>query len=81
MGGCFTTPYFRRDAQWVTPTATSGGKLGVSRRWALEFASVKEAAVRADSLTNGEVVWLSSAVGGFERGVIVLGEVNHEMKD
>ncbi|KAK0644436.1 aminotransferase class IV-domain-containing protein [Cercophora newfieldiana] len=72
MGGCFSTVYFWREERWVTPRAESGCKLGVSRRWAVERAGVQERAVRKEEFKLGhvEVVWLSSAVGGFCWGML-----------
>ena len=65
MGACFTTVYFFRDGRWVTPPAGNGCKEGVSRRWALEHGGVEERIVQMEDVTDREMVWLSSAVGGF----------------
>lgn len=71
-GGAFSTIYFWRNGNWVTPLATSGCKLGVSRRWAVENGVVREADVSVQDLKEGEVVWMSTAVTGFSRGIITL---------
>ncbi|CCF33214.1 aminodeoxychorismate lyase [Colletotrichum higginsianum] len=71
-GAVFRTAYFWREGAWVTPGSESGCKLGVSRRWALENAKVKEGVVLASGIEEGELVWLSSAVGGFTQGLVTL---------
>lgn len=73
MGAAFRTVYFYREGCFVTPGEETGCKIGVSRRWALENAGVKEALILAADVEEGEVVWLSSAVGGFIRGRVTLG--------
>jgi len=73
MGGCFSTVYFHREGRWVTPRAESGCKVGVSRRWAVECAGVEESMIQKEEVREGEVVWLSSAVGGFCWGVVTEG--------
>ena len=74
MGGCFSTVYFWRvrEERWVTPRAESGCKVGVSRRWAIEYAGVEERVARREDLGQQEVqvVWLSSAVAGFCWGIL-----------
>jgi hypothetical protein len=72
MGGGVSTVYLWRDGCWVTPAAETGCKLGVSRRWALEHAGVREGVVMARYVREGELVWLSSAVGGFRQGKVTL---------
>ncbi|RKU39715.1 hypothetical protein DL546_000123 [Coniochaeta pulveracea] len=72
MGGGVTTVYFWREGRWRTPAKETGCKLGVSRRWALENAGVVEGTVMAGDVEEGEMVWLSSAVGGFRRGKVTL---------
>lgn len=71
-GGGVTSVYFWRQGKWIAPAAETGCKLGVSRRWALENAGVKEGIVMAKDVQEGEIVWLSSAVGGFRRGMVTL---------
>ncbi|EXF81804.1 aminodeoxychorismate lyase [Colletotrichum fioriniae PJ7] len=72
MGAAFRTVYFWRDGRLVTPSSVTGCKMGVSRRWAVENAGVKETLIAAMDIGDGEVVWLSSAVGGFIQGKVTL---------
>ncbi|KKA29395.1 hypothetical protein TD95_003862 [Thielaviopsis punctulata] len=73
MEGSTTTPFFWRGDKWVTPPIPSeygggkgsGGQDGTSRRWALEYGFAVEEIVPADSITDGEVIWLSNGVRGF----------------
>ncbi|KAK0609401.1 hypothetical protein B0T14DRAFT_531902 [Immersiella caudata] len=65
MGVCFTTVYSFRGGWWVTPPAGSGCKEGVPRRWALEHGGARGRMLRVEEVRDREVVWLSSAVGGF----------------
>ncbi|WQF84066.1 hypothetical protein CDEST_09080 [Colletotrichum destructivum] len=71
-GAVFRTAYFWRDDAWVTPGSESGCKLGVSRRWALENSEVIEGVVLASGIKDEELVWLSSAIGGFTQGLVTL---------
>lgn len=73
MGGGVTTVYFFREGTWISPAQKTGCKMGVSRRWALGHAGVKEAVVLAKDVEEGEEVWVSSAVGGWREGVVRLG--------
>ncbi|KAK1579631.1 aminotransferase class IV-domain-containing protein [Colletotrichum navitas] len=72
MGAAFRTVYFWRDGRLVTPSSATGCKMGVSRRWAVENAGVRETLIPAIDISDGEVVWLSSAVGGFIQGKVTL---------
>ena len=65
IDGSITTVYFYRDNKWVTPS--NGGLEGTTRRLALEtgLCSIAEAAVKFDSLSDGETIWLSNAFRGF----------------
>ncbi|KAK7451515.1 aminodeoxychorismate lyase [Colletotrichum acutatum] len=72
MGAAFRTVYFWRGGRLVTPSSVTGCKMGVSRRWAVENAGVKETLITALDIGDGEVVWLSSAVGGFIQGKVTL---------
>ncbi|KAF4784601.1 aminodeoxychorismate lyase [Colletotrichum scovillei] len=72
MGAAFRTVYFWRDGRLVTPSSVTGCKMGVSRRWAVENADVKEALITATDISDGETVWLSSAVGGFIQGKVTM---------
>ncbi|KAK0367667.1 aminodeoxychorismate lyase [Colletotrichum limetticola] len=67
MGAAFRTVYFSRDGKLVTSSSETGCKMGVSRRWAVENAGVKETSITAMDISDGEVVWLSSAVGASYR--------------
>lgn len=76
MEGSLTTPYFLREARWVTPPVSaqfsteigSGGQDGTTRRWALERHLAVEEEVKADTLKPGQEVWLSNGVRGFVYG-------------
>ncbi|KAJ9156456.1 Aminodeoxychorismate lyase [Pleurostoma richardsiae] len=78
MEGSVTTPYFWRDDRWVTPPVShkytpevgSGGQDGTTRRWALERGLAVEEGIKADSVTEGEDVWVSNGVRGFIFGKI-----------
>lgn len=72
MGAVFRTVYLWRDGGFVTPGSETGCKTGVSRRWAVENAGVKEAIIAAGDVKEGEMVWLSSVVGGFIQGLVTL---------
>ncbi|GAM84900.1 hypothetical protein ANO11243_029020 [Dothideomycetidae sp. 11243] len=65
MDGSITTPYFYRNGSWVTPHASSGGNMGVTRRWAIDKCLCRPEVVHIDSLRQGETIWLSNAVKGF----------------
>ncbi|KAI0146175.1 aminotransferase [Xylariaceae sp. FL1272] len=82
MEGSITTPYFWRNDRWVTPpvsrefsaTVGSGGNSGTTRRWALERNLVVEKSVLADSIVDGERIWLSNGLKGFFHGTVKLGD-------
>lgn len=65
------TIYFNRDGIWITPAAICGPSLGVTRRLAIEKGLCKQGTVEKGEVRGGENVWLSNAVRGFFRGVIV----------
>jgi len=65
MDGSITTPYFFRNGRWTTPENDCGGQIGTTRRWALDNGLCCLGKISADSLRNGEVIWLSNAVKGF----------------
>ena len=71
LDGSQSTPYFYRDGRWVTPTSSCGGLQGTTRRWALENGHCIEGTVSKDSVTPGEMVWLSNAVKGFFTATVV----------
>jgi hypothetical protein len=50
----------------------------VSRRWALERGGVEERIVRVEEVKDREMIWLSSAVGGFCWGVVTYGAKTEE---
>jgi 4-amino-4-deoxychorismate lyase len=71
--GSVTNVYFWRNEQWITPPVgpENGGLEGVVRRWALESglcATIEK--VMVGSVQNGEVVWISNGVRGFDPGII-----------
>lgn len=65
LDGSITTAYFYRNGKWITPHA--GGLEGLTRRFALErgLCSLSHSAVLKESLSGGEIVWLSNAFRGF----------------
>ncbi|KAK5075948.1 Aminodeoxychorismate lyase [Lithohypha guttulata] len=65
------TIYFNRGGKWVTPAAICGPNLGVTRRLAIEKGLCRQGTVEKRELKDGETVWLSNAVRGFFRGVLV----------
>ncbi|KAK2051902.1 hypothetical protein LY76DRAFT_527686 [Colletotrichum caudatum] len=68
MGAVFRKVYLWRDG-WVPPSSATGCKMGVSRRWATESVVVKkETLTGATGISDGKVIWLSSAVGGLIQG-------------
>jgi 4-amino-4-deoxychorismate lyase len=73
--GSMTTPYFYRNGRWITPPVQlgTGGQRGTTRRWAIEKKLCTEDAVRTESVTAGERVWVSSGVQGFRWGSVILG--------
>ena len=71
--GSITTPYFYRSGRWVTPPVHEehGGQRGTTRRWALATGiCVGEEVVRAESVEDGERVWVSNGVRGFGWGIV-----------
>jgi 4-amino-4-deoxychorismate lyase len=68
MEASLCTPYFLRDGVWMTPTLSSGGNAGVSRRMALEGGLCVEKIFHVGELCDGERIWLSNAVRGFMQG-------------
>ncbi|KAL4916859.1 aminotransferase class IV-domain-containing protein [Aspergillus aurantiobrunneus] len=78
MDGSITTPYFRRredtgqdEPEWITPTLSSGGNGGTSRRYALAQGFCAEQVITTRDLIDGEVCLLSNGVRGF-----ILGRIN-----
>ena len=70
MEGTITTPYFYRDGEWVTPSDSCGGHLGVTRKWALRSRLAKEGIVLAVEVEIGETIILSNGVRGFGWGKV-----------
>ncbi len=70
MEGTITTPYFFRNGKWFTPAKSSGGHLGVTRRWALMKSLAQEGIIPAQDVEIGEIVILSNGVRGFGWGRI-----------
>jgi 4-amino-4-deoxychorismate lyase len=70
--GSVSNIYLWRDG-WITPPAgsESGGLEGVARRWAIESGLCKRIEnVSIESVHDGEIVWISNGVRGFQSGVI-----------
>ncbi|KAL8940338.1 MAG: hypothetical protein Q9211_002332 [Gyalolechia sp. 1 TL-2023] len=72
MEGSITTPYFWRGGRWVTPTASSGGNLGTTRRYALDAGLCIEKTIMKDSIADGEAIWLSNGARGWGWGKIMI---------
>ena len=66
----FSTPYFLRAGQWVTPTLSSGGNAGVTRRLALKSGLCEERLIHLDDLRHEEAIWISNGVRGFIRATL-----------
>ncbi|KAH6724606.1 aminotransferase class IV-domain-containing protein [Leptodontidium sp. MPI-SDFR-AT-0119] len=72
MEGSLTSVFFWRDSKWTTPSASSGGQIGTTRRWAIEEGYAAEGIVKVDSLVDGEECWISNGVRGFQYGKVKL---------
>ena len=68
----YSTPYFHRNGELITPNDSCGGNLGVTRRIALEKGWCKPGIILKESVRDREVVWMSNAVRGFWRATVVL---------
>lgn len=55
---------------WVTPPLNSGCNASTTRAYALARGMCREESVRADSIVDGEEVWLSNGLRGFIPGII-----------
>jgi 4-amino-4-deoxychorismate lyase len=64
MEGSVTSVYFFRDGKWVTPSVASGGQIGTTRRWLIERGYCIEGIVKAESLQDGEMCWISNGLRG-----------------
>jgi len=62
----------------VTPPTGNGCKESASRRQALDHGDIEERIVRVEEVRDGEMVWLSSAVGGFAGGLRLMGAKTEE---
>lgn len=71
MDGSVTTAYFRCNDTWITPAAICGPTIGVTRRLALEKGLCKQSTIEIEDLRSGEEIWLSNAVRGFFKGILV----------
>ena len=68
----YSTPYFQRDHNMITPEDGCGGNLGVTRRLALEKGWCSPRIILKEDVKDGEVIWLSNAVRGFWAARVVL---------
>ena len=71
MEGSITTAYFNHMGTWITPAESSGGNLGVTRRWALEQDLCEEGLISMNSVqvgSLGEKIVLSNGARGFGWG-------------
>lgn len=73
MEGSFTSLYFWRDGEWVTPRLDSGGCEATVRRWLVSNRLVREATVIAEDVEIGEWVLMSNGVRGVWGGRVVGG--------
>lgn len=71
METSFCTVYIKRDGTWITPAAICGPNLGVSRRLAIEKGLCKKGTLELRELKVYEEIWLSNAVRGFFKGVLM----------
>lgn len=76
MEGTMTTPYFWRHGRWLTPPASAGGNLGITRRYALDAGLCIEDTIMKQSITDGEAIWLSNGARGWSWGRIEMLEDN-----
>ncbi|KAF7508540.1 hypothetical protein GJ744_009089 [Endocarpon pusillum] len=67
-----STPYFQRHGRWVTPSLSSGGNAGVTRRLALENGLCEEQTILMESLRHQEIIWISNGVRGFIPATLLL---------
>lgn len=73
MDGSFTSLYFWRDGEWVTPRLDSGGCEATVRRWLVDKGLVREAAVIMEGVNIGEWVLMSNGLRGVWGGWVVEG--------
>jgi 4-amino-4-deoxychorismate lyase len=67
-----STPYFLRNGQWVTPSLSSGGNAGVTRRLAMESGLCEEQVILVESVRHDEAIWISNGVRGFIPAILHL---------
>ncbi|ETN38140.1 uncharacterized protein HMPREF1541_07764 [Cyphellophora europaea CBS 101466] len=67
-----STVYFQRRDGWVTPAASCGGNLGVTRALALDEGWCREDIVLLEDLIPSEIVILSNGVRGFWPAQLIL---------
>lgn len=66
----FSTVYFKRNNEWMTPAKICGPNVGVSRELAIKSGLAKSDCIEIRDLREGEQIWLSNAVRGFFKGII-----------
>ncbi len=64
MEGSLTNVYFSRHGRWLTPSLTSGGHSGTTRRWFLERNLCGEGVILAEDVVDGETCLMSNGVRG-----------------
>lgn len=74
MEGSLTTVILWRKERWTTPALVSGGQKGTTRRWLVENQLVEVEVIMADTLRDGEHVWLSNGVRGIIYGRLKLSD-------
>ena len=74
MEGSLTTVILWRNERWTTPALISGGQKGTTRRWLVENQLVEVEVIMADTLRDGEHVWLSNGVRGMIYGRLKLSD-------
>ncbi len=68
----YSTPYFQRGHEIITPEGACGGNLGVTRRLALEKGWCRPGIVLKENVEDGDLIWLSNAMRGFWAARVVL---------
>lgn len=86
MEGSITTPYFWRGRRWVTPPASAGGNVGITRRYALDAGLCVEETIMKNSIVDGEAIWLSNGARGWGwvsdfRAVVPQSKLSYESRD
>ncbi|KAI5305238.1 hypothetical protein KEM56_004939 [Ascosphaera pollenicola] len=80
MASHVSAPSFTARDLWVTPPLSSGCNASTTRAYALARGMCREESVKADSIVDGEEIWLSNGLRGFIPGIIKirLAEDNEE---